>query len=260
MVLSEHNFNEQLLALLKVVAEGAEGAVGANDSPLAAIAGAVLRGGAEVEAGDIPLSAFNVRMSQCHGTAGIPIVSFPASGERTDIRNAITSAIEGYLIEETGFERNVATAFKYVIDEIIDNITEHADTTLGYLNASWDGEAVTVCIADGGRTIYGSYQDHQFESIGSDQAALHAAVSGVSTKNRPGAENRGFGISTSADMVIRGLDSTMVILSGRGLLIRNNERNDFTELPEPIYMPGTLVCFTMPVRRDGFTIYDYIGG
>ena len=75
-----------------------------------------------------------------------------------------------------------------------------------------------------------------------------------------GAENRGFGISTSSDMLIRGLDSSLIILSGRGLLIRDKERNDFTELPEPIYMPGTLVCFTMPVRQDGFTIYEYIGG
>ena len=174
--------------------------------------------------------------------------------------NAITSAVEDFLVQETGLSSNIATALRYVSDEIIDNITEHADTPLGYINASWDGEAVTVCIADGGKTIFGSYLDKQFDGIASDQAALHAAVTGVSTKNRPGAENRGFGISTSADMVIRGLDSAMVILSGRGLLIRNKERNDFTELPEPIYMPGTLMAFTLPVRKDGFIIYDYIGG
>ena len=117
-----------------------------------------------------------------------------------------------------------------------------------------------MCIADGGKTIYGSYLDCQFEGIGNDQIALHAAASGLSTKNRPGAENRGFGISTSSDMVTRGLDSTLMILSGRGLLIRTKEKNDFTELPEPIYMPGTMVCFSMPLHCDGFTIYDYIGG
>lgn len=257
MILNAQNFNEQLLALLQVISGGvADG----NDSPLAAIAGAVLRGSAEVASGDMPLSAFNVRLSQSHGVQGIPVVSFPASGEQTDIRNAITSALEDFVVGETNLDSNVATAFRYVADEIIDNITEHADTPLGYLNASWDKDAVTLCIADGGKTIYGSYLDRQFEGIGSDQAALHAAVSGVSTKNRPGAENRGFGISTSTDMVIRGLDSTMVILSGRGLLIRSRERNDFTELPEPIYMPGTLVCFTLPLHKDGFTIYDYIGG
>ena len=38
------------------------------------------------------------------------------------------------------------------------------------------------------------------------------------------------------------------------------ESVDFTELPEPIYMPGTLVCYTLPVQKEGFSIYDYIGG
>ena len=231
-----------------------------NGSLLAVIARSVLMGNAEITSGDMPLSAFNVLLSQRHGADCIPVVSFPASSERTDVRNSITSAIEDFIVQETGLTRNIASAFRYVADEIIDNITEHADTPLGYINALWDKETVTMCIADGGKTIYGSYLDRQFEGIGNDQIALHAAASGLSTKNRPGAENRGFGISTSSDMLIRGLDSSLMILSGRGLLIRDKERNDFTELLEPIYMPGTLVCFTMPVRQDGFTIYDYIGG
>lgn len=257
MALNAQSFNQQLLELLQVVSgRTVEGAM----SPLSAIAEAVLKESAEVASGDMPLSAFNVQLSLSHGEGSVPVISFPASGERTDIRNAITSALEDFVVGETGLDNNVATAFRYVADEIIDNITEHADTPTGYFSASWDKDSVTLCIADGGKTIYGSYLDRQFEDIVSDQAALHAAVSGVSTKNRPGAENRGFGISTSVDMVIRGLDSTMIILSGRGLLIRNKERNDFTELPEPIYMPGTLVSFTLPVHKEGFTIYDYIGG
>ena len=231
-----------------------------NGSLPAVIAKSVLMGNAEITSGDMPLSAFNVQLSLRHGTDCIPVVSFPASSERTDVRNSITSAIEDFVVQETGLARNIASAFRYVADEIIDNITEHADTPLGYVNASWNKDTVTMCIADGGKTIYGSYLDRQFEGIGNDQIALHAAASGLSTKNRPGAENRGFGISTSSDMVTRGLDSTLMILSGRGLLIRTKEKNDFTELPEPIYMPGTMVCFSMPLRCDGFTIYDYIGG
>ena len=257
MVLNLDNLHSQVRALLEVVSGGATESV---DSSLAAIARAVLESGADISSGDMPLSAFNVRLSQEHGTDGIPVISFPALGERTDVRNAITSAIESFVVSEAGLTSCIATAFRYVADEIIDNITEHADTPLGYLNASWDGAFLTVCIADGGKTIFGSYLDKSMEGITSDQAALHAAVLGVSTKNRPGAENRGFGISTSVDMVIRGLDSAMIILSGRGLLIRTRERNDFTELPEPIYMPGTLVCYTLPVQKEGFSIYDYIGG
>lgn len=257
MVLNSQNINEQLLALFDVVI-GTD--LKSKDTPLAAIVAAVLRSEADIVSRDMPLSAFNVMLSQSHGAEGIPIISFPASGEKTDNRNAITSAVEDFVVLETGMKKNMDTAFRYVTDEIIDNITEHADVSTGYLCVSWDGEAITVCIADGGKTIYGSYLDSQIEGIGSDQAALHAAVCGISTKNRPDAENRGFGISTSLNMIISGLDSNMIILSGRGLLIRNRERNDFTELPEPIYMPGTLVCFTMPFRKEEFSIYDYIGG
>jgi len=108
--------------------------------------------------------------------------------------------------------------------------------------------------------VNGSYVDRNFDQIYSDQVALQAAVSGVSTKNLPGAENRGYGISTSADMIVRGLDSTIIMLSGRGFLLRDGKRNDFTELPEPIFMPGTLVCFSMPIEKDGFSLYNHIGG
>ena len=250
-------FKQQLVELLDTVSGvSAEG----ENTPSSAIAEAVLRGKAEIASGDMPLSSFNVLLSLNHGTNCIPVISFPALGEWADTRNAITSAIEDFVVSETGLDNNVAAAFRYVVDEIIDNITEHADTSTGFITASWDKETVTICIADGGKTIYGSYLDRQFESIDCDQAALHAAVSGVSTKNRPGAENRGFGISTSIDMIISGLHSAMIILSGRGLLIRNKERNDYTELPEPIFMPGTLVFFTLPVHKEGFTIYNYIGG
>lgn len=82
----------------------------------------------------------------------------------------------------------------------------------------------------------------------------------MSTKNLPGAENRGYGISTSADMIVRGMDSTLIMLSGRGLLFCDSRRNDFTELPEPIFMPGTLFCFTMPVSKPKFNLYNHIGG
>ena len=136
MVLNPDNLHNQVRALLEVVSGGATESV---DSSLAAIARAVLEGEADISSGDMPLSAFNVRLSQEHGTDGIPVISFPALGERTDVRNAITSAIESFVVSEAGLTSSIATAFRYVADEIIDNITEHADTPLGYLNASWDG-------------------------------------------------------------------------------------------------------------------------
>ncbi|MCR5819819.1 MAG: hypothetical protein K6F94_02555 [Bacteroidaceae bacterium] len=229
-------------------------------SPLVCTGIAVIHHKPDIIADQMPLSAFNVLLSENHEQCWMPVVGFPATSKNTDIRNAITSAIEDFVISESGIDTNLAQALRYITDEIIDNITEHADTAEGYVCAAWDGNTVTVCIADAGKTVYGSYVDGDFYQIYSDQMALQAAVSGLSTKNLPGAENRGYGISTSVDMIVKGMDSALIILSGRGLLFRDVRRNDFTELPEPIFMPGTLVCFSMPVHKLGFSLYNHIGG
>lgn len=248
---------EQLNALFAVMVSGADVD---TESALVRTGMTVLRHHPDIKAEEMPLSTLNVLLSENHGKGRVPVVAFPTGSKDTDIKNAITSAIEDFIISESGLCSNVAQGLRYIADEIIDNITEHADTGEGYVSACWDGKAVTICIADAGKTIYGSYVDGNFDQIYSDQVALQAAVSGVSTKNLPGAENRGYGISTSADMIVRGLDSMIIMLSGRGLLFRDSRRNDFTELPEPVFMPGTLVCFSMPIQKDGFSLYNHIGG
>lgn len=229
-------------------------------SPLVRTGVAVIHRQPNITADKIPLSTFNVYLSENHGQQWMPVVGFPTLSKDTDVKNTITSAIEDFIISESGLDNNIAQALRYIADEIIDNITEHANTAEGYVSAAWDDNSVTICIADAGKTVYGSYIDGEFTQIYSDQVALQAAVSGLSTKNLPGAENRGYGISTSADMIVRGLDSTLIILSGKGLLFRDVRRNDFTELPEPIFTPGTLVCFTIPIRKQGFSLYNHIGG
>lgn len=61
-------------------------------------------------------------------------------------------------------------------------------------------------------------------------------------------------------MIVNGMNSALVLLSGRGFLLRNKMRNDYTELPEQIFMPGTLFCFSMPLSISDFCLYNYIGG
>ena len=65
-----------------------------------------------------------------------------------------------------------------------------------------------ITIADCGKTIYGSYVDTNkyINEIGTNEAeALRIANEGFSTKDRPGAENRGYGISKSREMIVNGL-------------------------------------------------------
>lgn len=236
------------------------GAIVDTKSPLVRTGIAVRHSHPDIIANQMPLSTFNVLLSENHSSGSMPVVAFPALSKDTDVKNAITTAVEDFIISESCIENNLAQALRYIADEIIDNITEHADTEEGLICASWNNDSVTVCIADSGKTIYGSYVDGNFDKIYSDQVALQAAVTGMSTKNRPGAENRGYGISTSADMIVRGMNSNLVMLSGRGFLFRNINRNDFTELPEQIFMPGTLFCFEMPIHWPQFSLYNHIGG
>lgn len=248
---------EQLNTLFAAMMSGANVDTG---SSLVRTAIAVINHQPDIIAGKMPLSAFNVLLSENHGLCRMPVVGFPAMSKDTDIKNLITSAIEDFIITESRLDTNLAQALRYIADEIIDNITEHADTAEGFVSATWDNGAVTVCIADAGKTVYGSYVDGNFDKIYSDQVALQAAVSGISTKNFPGAENRGYGISTSVDMIVRGMASTLIMLSGRGFLFCDKHRNDFTELPEQIFMPGTLFCFTIPIHCSEFNLYNHIGG
>lgn len=54
--------------------------------------------------------------------------------------------------------------------------------------------------------------------IGDNEAiALELANQGYSTKNLPKAENRGFGISTTKDLIVNGLGGAFFMLSGGAL-------------------------------------------
>ena len=180
-------------------------------SLLSKVALSVIQQQADIDAAEMSLSTFNVQLSSSHGKCFIPVVSFPAQSVHTDKRNAITSSFENFIISESKADNNVAQALRYIIDEQIDNVTEHADTSRGYICAEWSSKEISVCIADGGKTVYGSYADMNFDQIKDDQTALQAATMGMSTKNRPGAETRGFGISTSTDMIVKGFSSSMII-------------------------------------------------
>ncbi len=109
----------------------------------------------------------------------------------------------------------------YLFSELIDNILEHSGSNYGYLFSQKVKNDLYIAIADSGKTIYGSYIDTQkhLDRIRDNEAeALKIANEGFSTKNRPDAENRGYGISQSRKMIVNGLKGAFFMLSGNGLL------------------------------------------
>lgn len=171
------------------------------------------------------------------------------------------------------FEMNIQTlhacphlksALSYFISELVCNVEQHAGVDVGYGLSMYDGDkdCLIIGIADGGVSIYGSYiksQKYLNEVGDSDAQALYLAQNGYSTKNRPGAENRGYGISSNSKMIVDGLGGTFAILSGNALFYHTPEGKRIYDLPDDVVWPGTLVLAEIPVEEKEFNIYNYIG-
>lgn len=58
-------------------------------------------------------------------------------------------------------------------------------------------------------------------------ALLQAANRGISTKNLPEAENRGYGITTSRNMLVKGLGGTFLMMSGDAVYMNSPKIQHF---------------------------------
>lgn len=90
-----------------------------------------------------------------------------------------------------------------------------------------------------------------------DEEALNYAVFGKSTKDIP--ESRGFGISTSIKMLVKGLKGKIFILSGKAFLYQNFQKQEIIKLSEKHYYKGCYIAIRLPMCFDSqFNFYDYI--
>lgn len=159
---------------------------------------------------------------------------------------------------------HLKSALSYFISELVCNVEQHAGVDVGYGLSMYDADrnSLIIGIADGGLSIYGSYIKSQkyLNEIGdSDAQALYLAQNGYSTKNRPDAENRGYGISSNSKMIVDGLGGAFAILSGNALFYHTSEGKRIYDLPDVVVWPGTLVLAEIPVEEREFNIYNYIG-
>jgi anti-sigma regulatory factor (Ser/Thr protein kinase) len=190
----------------------------------------------------------------------IPIVNFPTSARNDDEKNAILSTVESIISRQLGLAPNIVAGLKYMIGESIDNITEHAESERGYIFAQAypNKRFLDVCIADTGITLLGSYRKQKDNEIESDLEAIQAANRGISTKNLPNAENRGYGIITSKKMLIDGLGGHYVMISGEAIHLKSRELSRFLVLPEQFRWMGTIIAFRIPYNNKAFSYIHYL--
>ena len=163
-------------------------------------------------------------------------------------------------------EWNASGAISYLLSELVCNIQEHSHASCGYMYIQCDDneDCISICVADNGVTIHGSYIAAQKTAysllVGDDHAeALRYSVKGLSTKNRPDNESRGYGLSTNLNMVVNGLGGCFMMLSGKGFFRCDEDGEQFVNLPDGLAWDGTMILVSIPLKqRAGFNVYNYI--
>jgi len=137
----------------------------------------------------------------------IPLCSFSMTDINKDI---IGSVVHRIILSQAKMGRGGSSPLSYLISELFDNIYEHSCSTNGYVFSQYSESmrAIDLCIADTGINIFNSFKNAaicQKEIDNKEAEALKLANEGYSTKNRPEAENRGYGLSTSKEMLVVGM-------------------------------------------------------
>lgn len=193
-----------------------------------------------------------------HDKAYIPICSFSADDDH--IQQTLQK-----LIQKQSKADGIATPLSYILGELICNIAQHAevDNVFSFSEYTDNDDTLNVCIADNGIGIFGSYikTNKYLSEVGDNDAdALKIANEGYSTKNLPTAENRGFGIYTSRNMLVKGLHGAFYMMSGSALQISEFGKLDrFLELPANVEWQGTLIFLKIPCKsQPNFVYTDYL--
>lgn len=199
----------------------------------------------------------------CEELATLP--DFYAIDLKSETANNAVSNIVKSLIAEDGVSKSLSTPLGYLFDELVCNMQQHSGVLKGHIYASVnkDNGTIDLCFADYGITIYGSYINtgKYLDYIGSSQAeAVNIAKEGYSTKNRPDAENRGYGISSNTKMVVEGLKGSFAIISGTGLFhYHKSTGQTVIEMPDGFEWQGTSIIVRIPLCvPQSFNFYDYI--
>ena len=191
----------------------------------------------------------------------IPVCKFELCRSNVD---ALQGVLQEIIYKQSKADYRIVTPLSYFLGELIDNMNEHSKGEFGYIFAQYlkkEG-CIDLVLSDDGITIFGSYikSGKYLDEINDDEAkSLIMATEGKSTKNLPDIENRGYGISSSKDMLVNGLHGSFFMLSGGAFYRHDLKGSTAVKLPEAINWNGTIILIRMPIQvPEGFSYYDYV--
>lgn len=191
----------------------------------------------------------------------IPICKFGTSEATID---SVTTGLQRIMQSQQALPTTVRSALSYMMGEIVTNIHDHSKSKHGYMFSQFlkKEKCLHLCIADNGISIYGSFVNSgKFDPklLVSQGEVLNMALSHCSTKNRPEAENRGFGLPTTKNMLANGMNGSFFIMSGNAFHSHDRFGEQTVMMPTNIEWDGTIVLLKIPIEvpRD-FNYLKYV--
>lgn len=189
----------------------------------------------------------------------LPLIHFSTSTieELAQQRNNVISCACRMIRDITNIPTNYYSGISYLISEITDNIVDHSRQDRGWISFQHypANGYLDLCLADSGRGLLKSYQEYRGENdyshINTHIDALDNAIKGYSTKHL---KERGFGVHTSREMLIKGLKGTFVMISGNAIMA-NYKLTDFQ-----CFYEGTLIMIRIPSQEpdSNFNVINYV--
>jgi len=212
-----------------------------------------------IEAGEMRPTEFTASIESYAGKSYIPLTKFPTNGGRLMDKGSIICSVENILINSARLDNNIANAIRYMLSEITDNVSEHSNAESGYIIAQNypNMKYVDICIGDDGITLLGSYLKTPEKGITTDLDAIQAANEGISTKMRPAAENRGYGIRTTKRMIVDGMGGQYVMMSGGAAYIKTVNGERLGQMDKSSRINGTIVAMRVPYWNK-FDFYSFV--
>lgn len=136
-------------------------------------------------------------------------------------------------------------ALYYLLYELTSNIYDHSRFSRAFVMAQEfpQKEFIEICIYDNGISIPQCFKNHGYD-FGSDANSIYNAINGKSTKSKEA--GRGYGINTSARMVLDGFNGEIFIASRNGAIHLDNKGTTAYKCENAYELEGTLVSMRLP--------------
>jgi hypothetical protein len=191
-----------------------------------------------------------------------PICKFALNDSR--VTDEMQTIIQQIIEHQSHADYRIKSPLSYFLGELICNIYQHSDSQYGYIYSQYlhREQCVDICIADSGITIYSSYikANKYISKITNEVDTLKLANAGFSTKDLPDAENRGYGLSSTKQMLVEGLKGEFFMLSGSAFHRHIcTDEEQYVLLPDTIRWDGTIILLRIPINvPQKFDYYKYI--